>query len=41
MAKMPFQWAEPREAPKGRLKPWLLLALTIAVLAFCAVLVLR
>ncbi len=41
MPKMPVQWAEPREAQKSRLKPWLLLALTAAVLVFCALLVFR
>jgi hypothetical protein len=41
MSKMPVQWAERPEPPKSRLKPWLLMALTIAVLVFCAVLVSR
>ena len=41
MPKMPVNWAEPPDAEKGRLKPFLLLALTVAVLVFCAVLWLR
>jgi hypothetical protein len=37
---MPFTWAEP-EAKNTPLKPWLLLALALAVLAFCTTLLVR
>ena len=40
MPKMPFTWAEP-ETKKAPLKPWLLLALALAVLAFCTTLLVR
>jgi len=40
MTKMPIRWAEP-EPRKNSLKPWLLAALTLAVLAFCSVLFVR
>ena len=38
MREMPIRWAAEPEAPRGRLKPYLLLALTTAVLAFCGTL---
>ncbi|HEY3800163.1 MAG TPA: hypothetical protein VGL58_17590 [Caulobacteraceae bacterium] len=38
MARMPVKFAEEPEAPRRRLKPYLLLALTVAILAFCATL---
>jgi hypothetical protein len=38
MAKMPIQWVEPPDKQKGRMKPYLLLALTAVVLMFCAIL---
>jgi hypothetical protein len=37
MTRMPFQWAEP-DAKRPSLKPWLWLALTLSVLAFCTTL---
>jgi hypothetical protein len=36
---MPISYAQEPERPKGKLKPYLLLALTVAVLVFCAVIV--
>ena len=41
MHQMPFTLAPPPEPKKSGLKPWLQLALTLAVLAFCATLWLR
>jgi len=41
MARMPINWVQEPEPKKNRLKPYLLLALTVAVLAFCASLVVR
>ena len=41
MPQMPVRWATPEEAPKSRLKPYLLLALTTAILTFCATLLVR
>jgi hypothetical protein len=41
MPKMPFTWAIEPQAKKAPLKPWLLLALTLAVLAFCTTLLVR
>ena len=41
MTRMPFLYASEPEAKPGRLKPFLLLALAIAVLGFCATLWLR
>jgi hypothetical protein len=38
MAKMPIRWVEAPEKNKGRMKPYLLLALTAAVLIFCTIL---
>ena len=35
MTKMPFRWVEPPAQPRGKFKPYLLLALTAAVLVFC------
>jgi hypothetical protein len=35
------RWADPPEEQKGRLKPYLLLALTGAVLVFCAIIMFR
>ena len=41
MARMPINWVEDPAPRRGRLKPYLLLALTVAVLLFCAVLVMH
>jgi hypothetical protein len=41
MPKMPIQWISEPEPKKNRLKPYLLLVLTVAVLGFCATLWLR
>jgi len=41
MSRMPFTWAPEPEGKKRGLKPFLLLALTLAVLAFCSTLWLR
>jgi len=41
MPKMPVSWADEPDAGAGRLKPFLLLALTAAVLTFCGLLVFR
>ena len=41
MPQIPVRWATVEEAPRGRLKSLLLLALTTAVLAFCGTLLLR
>ncbi len=41
MSRMPFTWAPEPEEKRGRLKPYLLLALTVAVIGFCATLWLR
>jgi len=38
---MPIQWAIEPEPKRRSLKPWLLLALTLAVLAFCSTLLVR
>jgi hypothetical protein len=38
MREMPVRWAVEDAAPRGRLKSYLLLALTTAVLAFCGTL---
>ncbi|MFI4974084.1 MAG: hypothetical protein ACHP84_06060 [Caulobacterales bacterium] len=38
MARMPIIYAAEPETPKGGLKPFLLLALTVAVLIFCGTL---
>lgn len=41
MARMPIPLVSEPEPRKDRLKPYLLLALTVAVLAFCTTLVVR
>jgi hypothetical protein len=41
MSRMPFTWAPEPDDKKGKLKPFLLLALTLAVLAFCTTLWVR
>ncbi len=41
MPRMPINWVSEEEAKRGRLKPYLLLALSVAVLAFCATLIFR
>jgi hypothetical protein len=41
MREMPVRYAAEREVPRGRLKSYLLLALTTATLAFCATLLVR
>jgi hypothetical protein len=41
MSRMPFTWAPEPEGKKRGLKPWLLVALTLAVLAFCTTLLVR
>jgi Na+/melibiose symporter-like transporter len=38
MSRMPFTWAPEPDEKKGKFKPWLLLALTLVVLAFCTTL---
>jgi hypothetical protein len=38
---MPAPWVEPVAEPKGHLKPYLLLALTVSVLLFSWTLMLR
>jgi hypothetical protein len=38
---MPISYAEEKKRPKGPLKPYLLIALTVAVLCFCAVMMYR
>ena len=41
MPRMPFTWAPEPEGKKGGLNPFLLLALALAVIAFCSTLWLR
>jgi hypothetical protein len=41
MPRMPIQWASEPEPKRPSLKPWLWLALTLAVLAFCSTLLAR
>jgi hypothetical protein len=41
MTRMPFLYASEPETKPARLKPFLLFALTLAVLGFCATLWLR
>ena len=40
MPQMPIRWAEP-EPKRPPLRPWLWLALTLVVLAFCTTLLVR
>jgi hypothetical protein len=41
MPQMPIRWDDDGGAKKSSLKPYLLLALTVAVLAFCTTLLVR
>ena len=41
MSRMPFRWASEPEPKRPSLRPWLWLALTLAVLAFCSTLLAR
>ena len=41
MPQMPIKWESDEAAKRASLKPYLLLALTVAVLAFCTTLLVR
>ncbi len=41
MARMPIKWVAETEPRKDPLKPYLLLALSVAVLAFCGIVLWR
>ena len=41
MSRMPFTFPEESDAKKGKFKPYLLLALTLAIIAFCSTLWVR
>ncbi|MGH6956858.1 MAG: hypothetical protein ACREEW_09375 [Caulobacteraceae bacterium] len=41
MSRMPFLWASEPELERSRLRPWLLLALIVALVTFFATLALR
>ena len=41
MPQMPIRWDEHADAKRPPLKPYLLLALSVAVLAFCTTLLVR
>ena len=41
MPQMPIRWEDNEGAKRPSLKPYLLLALTVAVLAFCTTLLVR
>jgi hypothetical protein len=41
MRTLPANWAPEPDTTRRSLKPWLLLALSVAVLAFCSTLLVR
>ena len=41
MSRMPFSFPDEPDAKRGRFKPYLLLALTLAIIAFCSTLWVR